>query len=146
MPLHRRVVPITLGLILAGGLTGAVSGVLAVEAAVLLVMQGFSTPAIAAASGAIGGVFGAVVAPILAWSTLRRVPLGRAIAGIAGGAGLGGAVGVFFGIAAIVPHKPFALHLPPVPQGIVGAFVGAALAAAYLNERSRRPAVDVRAG
>lgn len=146
MALYRRGVTITLGLSLAGAVTGALSGVFATEAAVLLFMQAFPTQAVVTASGAIGALFGAVVAPVLAWSTLRHVPVGRAIAGIAAGAGLGGAVGVFIGAASIIPHVPFALHLPPVPQGLAGALTGATLAAGYLRVRSRKAAFDAHAG
>lgn len=146
MALRRRAVAITLGLSVAGALTGAVSGVLAVEAAVLLVMHAWPAPAVVAASSIIGTVFGAVVAPVLSWSALRTVPLGRAILGVAAGAGLGGAIGIFFGIGSIIPHIPLALHLPPVPHGLVGAALGAILAALYLNERSRNAASRAHAG
>lgn len=141
-----RVIAITSGLVLAGAISGALSGVLAIEAAVLIFLQTFATLKMVGASSAIGALFGAVVAPVLAWSALRRVPLGRAIAGIAVGAGLGGAIGVLVGAGSVNPYAPFAIDLPPVPQGLAGALGGAALAAGYLRVRSSRAAVGERAG
>jgi len=146
MALHRRVIAITSGLVLAGGISGALSGILAIEVAVLIYVRTFAPLQLLSASSVIGAVFGAIVAPVLAWSALRRVPLGRAIAGIAVGAGLGGAIGVLAGASAVNPYVPFAINLPPVPQGLLGAFVGAALAAGYLRIRSRRGAIAERAG
>lgn len=139
MTLYTRVIAITSGLVLAGAVSGAFSGVLAIEAAVLIFLRTLAPLQIVGASCAIGALFGSVVAPVLAWTTLRRVPLGRAIAGIAVGSGLGGAIGVLVGAGAVNPYVPFALALPPVPQGLLGALAGAALAAGYLRVRSNRP-------
>ena len=141
-----RVLAITFGLAVAGAVSGAASGILAIEAISGSVAGALAPLQFVAAACAIGAGFGAVVAPALAWSLLRRVALGRAIAGIAAGAGFGGAVGVLVGVNYVNPYAPFALNRPPVPQGVVGALVGAALAAAYLRTRYRRADVAESAG
>jgi len=138
---QTRVIAITSGLVVAGAISGAFSGVLAIEAAVLIVLRTLPPLQILGASCAIGALFGSVVAPVLAWGILRRVPLGRAITGIAIGSGLGGAIGVLVGAGAVNPYVPFALNLPPVPQGLLGAAVGAGLAAGNLRVRSDRAVV-----
>lgn len=97
MILNSRTVTITLGLILAGAVAGAAAGLFAIEVAVLVYLRSFAPLPIAGVSSAIGVVCGGIVAPVLACSVLRRVPLGRAIAGIAVGSGIGGAVGILVG-------------------------------------------------
>jgi len=94
-------------------------------------------------AAAIGAAFGAIVAPVLAWSTLRRVPLGLAIVGISVGAGIGGAIGVLLGAGAVNPYVPLALTLAPVPQGVTGAFVGSVIATAFLRFRYRSARISV---
>ena len=135
MPVQTRVIAITSGLVLAGAVTGALSGVLAIEVAVVVYLRSLAPFQLLGASSVIGAVFGAVVAPVLAWSALRHVPLGRATAGIAIGAGIGGALGVLAGAGAVNPYVPFAFTLPPVPQGLAGALAGAAFAAGILRVR-----------
>jgi hypothetical protein len=151
MALSTRVIAITSGLALAGALTGALSGALAMEGAVFIFLHKLAPLQWLAPASAIGAAFGAVVAPVLAWSALRRVPLGRAIAGIALGAGLGGAIGVLIGARFVNPYSsnyynPFVINLRPVPQGLAGGLVGAVVAAAYLRRRSSRAAITGRAG
>jgi len=146
LPIQKRILGVTTALALGGAVSGALSGALVIEAAVLLLLSDFAPPIWIAASSAIGAVFGTVVAPALAWSLLRRVPIGRAIAGIAVGAGLGGAVGVLMGAAAVNPYVPFAINQAPIPQGASGALLGAILAAATLRVLSRRSGISQRAG
>src|SRR5690349_21602710 len=105
----KRVAAITVGLGLGGALTGALSGAMAIEAAVIIFLRSFAPLQLLSASAAIGSVFGAIVAPVFAWTALRRVPLGRAIAGIAMGSGCGGAIGILTGAPSVNPYVPFAL-------------------------------------
>jgi len=142
MTLGRRVIGITSGLVLAGAMTGSLSGAAAIVFAALLLLHAFPPLALLGPSAAIGAAFGAIVAPVGAWTALRQVPLGRAIAGIAIGAGLGGAMGVLMGASAVNPYVPMALTLAPVPQGLAGGLLGAVVASAYLRWRSRRTATS----
>ena len=135
---QTRVALITLALILAGAMSGAVSGFVAIQAGVAAYLHSGAPPELIAGASLIGAAFGALVAPTFAWSLLRSVPLGLAIAGISAGAGIGGAVGVLTGASSVNPYVPLALNLPPVPQGSLGALLGSALVAAYLRFRSRR--------
>src|SRR5262249_49334024 len=79
-----RIIAVTVGLMLAGAALGALCGV----ATVAPVIAGAATNArswndwsgillMTATAGAFGGVIGTVLGPILAWTLLRRVPLGR---------------------------------------------------------------------
>lgn len=94
----HRIVAVTAGLALTGVVVGAVLGGIILTALVLA-----SDPNPTAASVLflfpVGAIFGAsvgvVFAPIAAWTLLRRIPLGRAIAGAAIGTALGAVVGGF---------------------------------------------------
>ena len=87
-----RIALVTLGLIAAGALLGALAGVAAIS-------LGFvSTTGITRSDAdillfvaEIGAVLGAALGPAVAWLLLRHVPLGRALAGTTLGAVLGGA-------------------------------------------------------
>lgn len=138
MNTFRRILAVTSGLALAGAVSGALSGVLVIQAIIISLAGTLAPRQSVAASCAIGGIFGAVVAPALAWSLLRRVAVGRAIIGIAAGAGLGGAIGVLVSANFVNPYVPFAINRPPIPQAVIGALMGATLAAAYLRVRSRQ--------
>lgn len=146
MTIQRRIIVVTLGLMLAGAFAGAVSGVVAIEAAFLVYLRTLATAELLAASASIGVVFGAIAAPAIAWSLLRSVPIGRAVTGIAAGAGLGGAIGVLLGAALVNPYESLTLTRPPAPQGMVGALVGALLVAVFLRIRSRRATIVERPG
>lgn len=123
---------------MAGAVSGAASGFVAIQAAVAAYLHSIAPVKLAAGASAIGAAFGALVAPVLAWGLLRSVPLGVAVSGIAAGAGFGGAIGILAGASSVNPYVPFALNRPPVPQGLLGALLGAAFVAAYLSFRSKR--------
>jgi hypothetical protein len=137
MGVERRVLAVTIGLAVAGAASGALFGALALQVAVLIYLQRMAPFALTAPASAIGATFGAVVAPALTWAALRSAPLGRAIAGISVGAGIGAAIGVLVGAGAVDPYLPFALNSPPVPQGLAGALLGSAVAAGLLRLRYR---------
>ena len=105
-----RTLGTTAGLIAAGMVCGALAGVLAVSAWLMLL---FGVPVdsfILLFVGIVGAVLGGIAAPLLAWTMLRRVPLGRMFAWCSVGTMVGGIVG-----------------------GLVGAFVGCLCAAVALH-------------
>jgi hypothetical protein len=84
--------------------------------------------------GMVGTVMGTVLAPLAAWTLMRRVPLWRAIAETAAGTIIGTLVGFI-----LVPTSP--------PLVSVAGFVVAAIRLRVSTSRSRRPpAIDARAG
>ena len=146
MSIRLRIVIVTAGLVLAGALSGAVSGIAASEVAVLTVMRALAPLKLVGLSSAIGAAFGAIVAPTLAWAALRHVPIGHAIIAIAVGAGSGGALGILAGASMFNPYYPLVLIPFPVPQGLVGAFIGATFATLCLRVRAARAGLGERAG
>jgi len=92
----HRIVAVTAGLALTGVVVGAVLGALIVTG-FLLARDPHPTAAVDSFVLEIGAMFGAgvgvVFAPIAAWSLLRRIPLGRAIAEAAIGTVLGAVLG-----------------------------------------------------
>ena len=113
-----RVAIVTLALVIVGALIGALTSVLALV--VVLMLRGSpGFPQLMAAimmAGYVGAAIGAVMAPIVAWVLLRRVPLWRAITQTALGTLLG----------AIVTSFTF-------PGPIIGAIIGFTLAAIRLR-------------
>ena len=116
-----RVLIVTAALVLTGAALGAAAAVVAV-ATVGVVIPRFGRLAseeIFIVSGA-GLLTGALLAPLLGWTLLRRTPLGRAISGPVLGTTFGGILG------AAVPSGPSYFS-----YGVVGALIGS-LAGAYL--------------
>lgn len=138
MSLHTRVTLISIGLILAGSVSGAVSGFMAIEVGVAAYFHSVAPRELIAGASIIGAAFGALAAPMIAWSLLRSVPVWLAVSGIAAGAGIGGAIGVLAGASSVNPYVPLALTLPPVPQGLLGALLGAMVVAVCLRWRAKR--------
>ena len=84
MAAPRRVIAITAGLMLAGAALGALCGVVTLAPVIVGAAINARTwndwsgiLLLMATAGAFGGVTGTVLGPILAWTFLRRVPLGR---------------------------------------------------------------------
>ncbi len=123
----KRVAAVTGGLVVVGGIAGALVSAIAV-AAVLLVTEPLTLsrhPEILGLAGVVGAAFGAVLGPLAAWLLMRHVPLGVAI----GGTMLGTLVG---GVAALLVDEPVLyLSLP---------LVGFVLAALVIRLRVPRPA------
>ena len=127
-----RVLVVTGGLSVAGGLVGAICGAATIIAIAAiegglggLVSHGFlNILGLCAGFGAIVGMIGA---PTVGWGLLRRVPLGRAIAFTAAGSVVGAVVGEL--------ARGLTRDIPTV---FVGAFVGFIVAAMLV-----RPRVDV---
>jgi hypothetical protein len=120
----RRVVAVTLGLIGAGAIFGALAGGIALSISLLITENDTS------GSGLVIGAFfgaplGAIAAPTAAWLLLRRVPLGRVFAGSVAGTVLGGVVGWVL---------PFAGD--QVGNGLFGAVAGFAFATVWMWSRT----------
>ena len=92
----HRIVAVTAGLALTGVVVGAALGGL-ILTGFALTMDAHPTAGPIAFLFQIGATFGAgvgvVFAPLAAWTVLRRIPLGRAIAEAAIGTALGAVVG-----------------------------------------------------
>ena len=124
----NRIVVITLGLVAAGAVCGAVAGVVAFTIGVRL------THAPSAATdlrllplpASIGAALGAVILPIVSWVLLRRVPLGQAILATVLGTIVGGTLGL---VVPLVGDRGV--------SSIAGGCVGFCLAALFLALRAR---------
>lgn len=130
-----RIAAITTGLVGAGAVFGAVAGTVAL--AVSLIIDGIPSLVGAALLGAyFGAPLGAIAAPILGWSLLRRVPLGRMFVVCATGTVIGGVAGW---LAA-------GSNGDIMRGGLAGAAIGCVVAAVNLwyrtRGRSREPTLD----
>ena len=93
-----RILGVTALVSIVGGLAGAALGVL-VMAIVALVTGDWQFLMALQWAGAVGLVIGGLLAPIMTWLFLRRVPLWRASIETAFAATIGFAVGAVLGIA-----------------------------------------------
>jgi hypothetical protein len=89
----KRVAAVTGGLVVVGGIAGALASALAVMFIVLweqgAVAPAFQAPLLSAAL-VFGALYGAVLGPLAAWVLMRHVPLGIAIGGTMLGTLIGG--------------------------------------------------------
>lgn len=130
----RRVVAITAGLAVAGAVVGGVLGGLLASLIGLFAAPVEWSSEVFLAGVEFGAVVGFVLAPIAAWTLMRRVPLWRAIAETALGTTIGAGVGLL-----LQPRFPL-LILSPVILGVVGF----TLAALRLRLFYRAPGVTSR--
>ncbi|HKG90448.1 MAG TPA: hypothetical protein VKA84_01075 [Gemmatimonadaceae bacterium] len=122
-----RIAIVTAGLSAAGALVGGACA--AVSLGLVLLCLRVVTPRtslegaafVLAFASLVGAVTGAVGAPLIGWGLLRRVPLGRAIAGTALGTVAGGAAG---------------WAVMPVLGSAAGALLGFVAGAVYLRLRT----------
>jgi len=108
-----RVLAVTAGLAVAGAVTGAICGLVALTP---LIISGWLRPPfgynpvilseIGAWAAAAGAALGALFGPLLAWSILRHVPLGRIILWAAVGTVVGSFAGWGLTASAISPGLP----------------------------------------
>jgi hypothetical protein len=87
-----RIARITTGLVGAGAICGAIAGSTALTIG-LLFDGGGALVYVPFFGGAFGAVLGAVAAPVLGWSLLRRVPFGRMFIACSAGTIVGGVIG-----------------------------------------------------
>lgn len=122
-----RIIQVTLGLSVVGSVVGGILG--AGLVALLGVRTGdFRVSGEALYYGAVfGGMMGSLLAPVAAWTLMRRVPIWRAIAETAAGTVVGATIGLVF-----QPLRDTAWLSPPL-LGIAGF----ALAAIRLRLPSR---------
>ena len=131
-----RIFAVTVGLLGAGAVAGALAAVAAL--AIGLWLSGDSVGGtsldreILAVVGMLGALFGGVLLPATAWLFLRRVPLGLAVLGTLLGTIIGGVLGWI-----ILPDE--------IRGGLMGAFLGYAGAALLLRLRASAPRVRVPA-
>lgn len=141
-PRASRVLAVTGMLAVAGAVAGGLV-MLTAHALLSLLLAAVSPfdPLIIKLVAGTGAVFGALLGPIIAWTFLRRVPLGRAILEPSVGAAIGGALG--FIALIVLPYFGSALETVAL-CGLVGLLTAAArLRLAYLPNSSPGP-VSVR--
>jgi ABC-type enterochelin transport system permease subunit len=121
-----RIVAVTIGLVGAGLLFGAIAG--GTSFALVGILTGEDISIEALEIGAIfGAPLGAITAPMLSWLLLRHVPLGKMFLVCSVGTAIGGIVGWF----ATTAEGDIMLN------PLVGAFVGCVIAAITLRTRTR---------
>ncbi len=126
-----RIVLVTAGLSVSGGVVGALCATAAVTA--IAAIEGGSSGLVSrvfanilGVSAGFGAVAGMVGAPLIGWGLLRRVPLGRAMAFTAGGTVAGALAGEL-----MHPLK----YASDIPAVLIGAFVGFLLGAIVVRLR-----------
>ena len=126
MPRAGRIALVTIGLIVAGLVFGALAGGTAFVTVGLLAGEGISTD-VFAIGAVFGAPLGAITAPLLSWLLLRHVPIGRMFLVCTVGAAIGGVIGWFATTAAgDIMVNP-----------IAGAFIGCLVSAVILWHRVR---------
>lgn len=121
-----RIALVTIGLIVAGFVFGALAGGAAFVTVGLLAGGWISTDTIVIGA-AFGAPLGAITAPLLSWLLLRHVPIGRMFVVCTIGAAIGGVIGWFATIAGgDIMVNP-----------LVGAFIGSLVSAIVLWHRVR---------
>lgn len=119
---ESRIAAVTLGLMGAGAIFGALAGAIALGVSLLVTEN--DAPLFGLVFGAwFGAPLGAVTAPVIGWLGLRRVPLGRMFLESAVGTTIGGIVGW---VAATASGTE-------VVNGLAGAFIGCLAAAVRLR-------------
>jgi len=121
-----RIVVVTGGLAVAGGVMGAICGVLLILVPWLVTegLRRLPDAGVLVVPALFGAAVGAVAAPALAWGLLRHVALGRALAHTAAGTLLGG------GLGWALARNPW---LPGIRAVIIGGVVGFVLAGVRLR-------------
>jgi hypothetical protein len=127
-----RIIQVTVGLSVLGIAVGSALGaILAALFGVRVADLGFATT-ILSPGAVFGAAMGAVLAPVAAWTLMRRVPIWRAIAETAAGTVLGTALGLIYP------------RLPAPWLGILG-FAAAAMRL-WLSHRKSRSGIGAQAG
>ena len=131
-----RILAVTAALAVAGAVTGAICGLLALAPLViagwLRAPSGYNPVVLSevgAWAAAAGAALGAIFGPLLAWSILRHVPLGRVILW----AGVGTVLGSFAGWA-LTANALF----PGLPAIFGGGLLGMVTAGVGLRRRAAK--------
>jgi hypothetical protein len=128
-----RIVAVTVGLLAAGAVAGALAAIGALLIGLLLSGEGLVPPYLfdmLAFAGMVGALFGGILLPVTGWVFLRRVPLGLAVLGTLLGTIAGGALGWLLRVG---PNE--------MQGGIICAFGGFVCAAVLLRLRASAPRV-----
>jgi hypothetical protein len=125
-----RSVLVTLGLSATGVIVGGVLGALITKLLARIADgPGYGWTNGLAFGAWFGGIVGAVAAPCAAWTLMRHVPIGRAIAETAMGTAIGAGIGLLLGL-----WFPSSL-LSALPLGLLGFAIAAIrLAASSVGE------------
>ena len=119
----RRIVAVTIGLVGAGLLFGAIAG--GTSFALVGILAGEDISIEAFEIGAIfGAPLGAITAPMLSWLLLRHVPLGKVFLVCSVGTAIGGVIGWFSTSTGDI-----------VLNSLASAFIGCLIAAVALHLR-----------
>ena len=121
----RRIVAVTLGLVGAGALFGALAGAVALAASLLITENDASGYGLLFGAY-FGAPLGAITAPVIGWLLLRRVPLGRMFVGSAAGTAIGGTIGWITTTSGAADAV----------NGLAGAFIGCVVAGITLRYRA----------
>lgn len=133
----RRILIITAALAGLGAFVGAILGGSLVTAIELFPSRasGAWSPAAFFVGAAFGAAVGLVLAPVAAWTLMRRVPIWRAIVDTAVGTTIGAGLGLV-----LQPRTPV-LALSPIVLGVVGFTLAALrLRLFYRAERATKTA------
>ena len=123
----RRIAGVTVGLMGAGAVCGALAGAAALIISLWLEHDPGSFDLGLLVGPIFGGPIGAITAPILAWLLLRRVAFGELFVRLSAGTTIGGVVGWM-----TVTGRP------QIVSGLAGAFVGCVVAAIRMHYRASR--------
>ena len=128
-----RVIAVTLSIALVGAVIGGVVGLIVFLVWGFPLLAGSRTLPVDGA--AYGAMLGSVLAPITAWTFLRRVPIGKALMHATIGTTIGTVLGLILDRTGVTSIAFF-------PAGLVGALVGFLAAAIRLRFVTRTPAAD----
>jgi len=121
-----RVMTVTGGLLLAGGIVGGLVGggllgIFATIARITGAETGLPPLRVFGIAAGAGAIIGAVTGPPLAWLLLRRVPIGKALLHTAVGSVIGGLLGGVLTFTGITGRNAFPWFFATVFAGYVGA-------------------------
>ena len=124
-----KVATITLGLMITGACFASLAGAASLTTALWIEQDPWYMLGLFVGPF-YGAPIGAIMAPVLAWAFLRRVPLGQMFVSLSAGTAIGGVVGWVTTFTT--------LEGPKVVAGLAGAVIGCLVAAIRLRYQARR--------